>query len=162
MSRSAKRPAWLSDEQQRVWQAYMRVQLQLSYEMNRQLQSDNELSLSDYHVLHALSDSPDGCLRITALATRIGWERSRVSHQSRRMQKRGLVDLALASDDRRVTVVSLTASGWETVRAAAGAHVALVRRMFFDGLAPDLLEPLTVALEQIHGHMTELDAIRPR
>ncbi len=36
----------------------MRVQLRMAYEMNRQLQADSDLSLGDYDVLNALSDSP--------------------------------------------------------------------------------------------------------
>ena len=48
----------LTHQQQRAWLAYMRVQLRLSYEMNRQLQNDSGLSLADYDVLNALRYSP--------------------------------------------------------------------------------------------------------
>src|SRR5690242_21815474 len=82
----------LTEDQQRAWLAYMRVQLRLTYEMNRQLQADSNLSLSDYDVLNALRYAPGGRMRITALAARIGWERSRLSHHVRRLEKRGLVD----------------------------------------------------------------------
>ena len=46
MSRSGKAgpaPAggWLDGDQQRAWLAYIRVQLRLSYEMNRQLLADS-------------------------------------------------------------------------------------------------------------------------
>ncbi len=34
----------------------MRVQLRVTYEMNRQLQADSNLSLPDYDVLNALRD----------------------------------------------------------------------------------------------------------
>src|SRR5256886_8758725 len=44
----------LTPDQQRTWLAYMRVQLRLNYEMNRQLQADSNLSLPDYDVLNAL------------------------------------------------------------------------------------------------------------
>jgi hypothetical protein len=37
----------LTAGQQRAWLAYMRVQLRLTYEMNRQLQADSNLSLPD-------------------------------------------------------------------------------------------------------------------
>ena len=37
----------LTADQQRAWLAYMRVQLRLTYEMNRQLQADSNLSLPD-------------------------------------------------------------------------------------------------------------------
>src|SRR5579872_7454505 len=82
----------LTPQQQRAWLAYMRVQLRLTYEMNRQLQADSTLSLPDYDVLNALRYAPGGRMRITALAARIGWERSRLSHHVRRLEKRGLVD----------------------------------------------------------------------
>ena len=44
----------LDPEQLRVWLAYTRVNLQLTYEMNHQLLAESELSLSDYHVLSKL------------------------------------------------------------------------------------------------------------
>src|ERR1700720_4413921 len=76
---------WLSPPQLRAWMAYMRVQLRMNYEINRQLQRDSGLSLADYHVLNALSNAPDHKLQVTDLAALIGWERSRVSHQVRRL-----------------------------------------------------------------------------
>src|ERR1700712_1758014 len=97
MSRSAV--SSLSGEQQEVWLAYMRVMLRLNYEMNRQLQADSDLSLADYDVLNALADSPGQRLRMTVLAARIGWERSRVSHHVRRMSARELVDLSSSTTD---------------------------------------------------------------
>src|SRR6201998_3120630 len=78
--------------QQRAWLAYIRVQLRLTYEMNRQLQADSDLSLADYDVLNALRYAPGGRMRVTALAARISWERSRLSHHVRRLQSRGLVE----------------------------------------------------------------------
>ena len=61
----------------------MRVQLRMNYEINRQLQRENGLSLADYHVLNALSTAPDHKMQITDLAVLIGWERSRLSHHLR-------------------------------------------------------------------------------
>jgi hypothetical protein len=46
---------WLEGEQRRAWLAYIRVQLRLAYEMNRQLLADSGMSLPDYDVLTALS-----------------------------------------------------------------------------------------------------------
>ena len=69
---------WLSPAQHRAWLAYMRVQLRMSYEINRQLQRDSGVSLADYHVMNALSMAPDHTMQVTDLAATIGWERSRV------------------------------------------------------------------------------------
>jgi MarR family len=99
---------WLDQDQQRVWLAYIRVQLRLSYEMNRQLLADSGMSLPDYDVLTALSVAGGGRMQITVLAAQIGWERSRVSHHVRRMSARGLVTCGPSAVDRRVTEVTLT------------------------------------------------------
>jgi DNA-binding MarR family transcriptional regulator len=82
-------PRWLTPVQQRAWLAYIRVQLRMNYEMHRQLLADSGLSLSDYHVLVALSNAPHARMRVADLAAQIGWERSRVSHHLRRMCERG-------------------------------------------------------------------------
>src|SRR5579862_3188055 len=111
--RSVSAVETLTAGQKRAWLAYMRVQLRLTYEMNRQLQADSNLSLSDYDVLNALRNSPGGRMRITGLAARIGWERSRLSHHVRRLQARGLVDCRLAPADRRATEITLTDQGWD-------------------------------------------------
>src|SRR5246127_2005430 len=106
MSRSGKAapvPAggWLDEDQQRAWLAYIRVQLRLAYEMNRQLLADSGMSLPDYDVLTALSVADGGRMQVTVLAAQIGWERSRVSHHVRRMSARGLVTCRLSAADRR-------------------------------------------------------------
>src|ERR1700740_2532201 len=118
----------LTAPQQRAWLAYMRVQLRLTYEMNRQLQADSNLSLSDYDVLNALRYAPGGGMRGTALAARISWERSRLSHHVRRLQNRGLVECRPAPTDRRATEVTLTDQGWDEITHASSGHIDLGRR----------------------------------
>src|SRR5579864_832198 len=145
----------LTPGQQRAWLAYMRVQLRLTYEMNRQLQADSSLSLPDYDVLNALRYSPGGRMRITGLAARIGWERSRLSHHVRRLQSRGLVDCRPAPADRRATEITLSDQGWDEITRASGGHIDLVRRLFFDGLPDELLEPLTIGLERVYANLID-------
>jgi len=145
----------LTPAQQRAWLAYMRVQLRLTYEMNRELQADSNLSLPDYDVLNALRYAPDGRLRITALAAGIGWERSRLSHHVRRLERRALVACRLAPTDRRATEVTLSDQGWDEITRASGGHIDLVRRLFFDGVPAELLDPLTVALENVYDNILE-------
>jgi DNA-binding MarR family transcriptional regulator len=125
---------WLKGDQRRAWLAYIRVQLLLAYEMNRQLLADSGMSLPDYDVLTALSVADGGRMPITVLAAQIGWERSRVSHHVRRMSARGLVTCGLSAADRRVTEVTLTGRGRRALEEAAPGHVDLVRRLFFGGL----------------------------
>lgn len=152
---------WLSPQQQRAWVAYMRVQLRMAYEMNRQLQSDSDLSLADYDVLVALSGNSGDRMRVGDLAAQIGWERSRLSHQLRRMESRGLTQRVPSVEDGRATDVILTRQGRSAIAAAAPGHVDLVRRLFFDPLPDSLLAPLTAALEHIHINLDLNSSLPP-
>jgi DNA-binding MarR family transcriptional regulator len=144
---------WLDAREQRAWLAYIRLQLRLTYEINRQLQADSDLSLADWDVLTALGAATGNTMTITALAAQIGWERSRLSHQVKRMSGRGTLSLRPAEADRRVTEVALTEAGQSVLTQAAPGHVDLVRGLFFDGLPDDLLEPLSAALENVYAHV---------
>ena len=166
MSRNGKTaPApvggWLDGDQQRAWLAYIRVQLRLAYEMNRQLLADSGMSLPDYDVLTALSVAEGGRMQITVLAAQIGWERSRVSHHVRRMTDRGLVTCGLSTTDRRVTEVTLTDRGRQALQDAAPGHVDLVRRLFFGGLPPGLTGPLSEALESVYANIIKQGSLPP-
>jgi DNA-binding MarR family transcriptional regulator len=145
----------LDPEQSRVWLAYMRVNLQLNYEMNHQLLAESELSLSDYHVLSKLHQAPGQRLRIKPLAREIGWERSRASHQVRRMTQRGLTATQPVTDDGRGTEVAVTQRGRTAYRDARRGHVALVQELFFRGLSEDELVPLAETLEHVYANIAE-------
>jgi DNA-binding MarR family transcriptional regulator len=166
MSRNGKTapaPAggWLDEDQQQGWLAYIRVQLRLAYEMNRQLLTDSGMSLADYDVLTALNVADRGRMQITVLAAQIGWERSRVSHHVRRMRARDLVTCGLSAADRRVTEVTLTARGWRALEEAAPGHVDLVRRLFFEGLPEGLVGPLSEALESVYANIVKQGSLPP-
>jgi DNA-binding MarR family transcriptional regulator len=166
MSRNAKAApvpegGWLSGDEQRAWLAYIRIQLRLTYEMNRQLLADSGVSLADYDVLTALGVADGGRMSVTVLAAQIGWERSRVSHHVRRMSTRGLVTCDLSAADRRVTEVTLSDGGRHVLEQAAPGHVDLVRQLFFDGLPAELIGPLTEALEGVYANIIKQGTLPP-
>ena len=160
-SGAAPAGGWLEGDQQRAWLAYIRVQLRLAYEMNRQLLADSRMSLPDYDVLTALRVADGARMQITVLAAQIGWERSRVSHHVKRMSARGLVTCGLSSADRRVTEVTMTGRGRKALEEAAPGHVDLVRSMFFGGLPAGLLGPLTEALESVYANIINQGSLPP-
>jgi DNA-binding MarR family transcriptional regulator len=145
--------AGLSPSQLRAWVAYMRVQLRMNYEINRQLQRDNGLSLADYHVLNALSNAPDHKMQLTDLAALIGWELSRLSHHLRRLGDRGLTKRIQSEDDGRATDAVLTKKGMNAIAKAAPGHAALVRKLFFEPLPDELVPSFTAALEHIQASL---------
>lgn len=142
---------WLTEEQQRIWRAYLEMAGRLQTAMNRQLQQDCELSLSDYDVLVALSER--GPQRINELGDALGWEQSRLSHQLRRMRGRGLVERHGSGDDRRGAIVALTDAGQAALQAAAPGHVELVRSVVFDGVPDAQLKAFGSVIELVTSRL---------
>ena len=125
---------WLTEDQQRIWRDYLALGGRLQVAMNRQLQARCGLSLADYEVLVALTER--GPTRVLELATALGWEQSRVSHQLRRMRARDLIERRDTEDDRRGATVEITDAGRSALATAAPDHVELVRSVLFDGMTP--------------------------
>jgi DNA-binding MarR family transcriptional regulator len=142
---------WLTATQQRTWLNYMGVYHRLEYEMNRQLQADFGVSLADYTVMNALSNEPGRRLQSSSLATRIGWERSRLSHQLRRMETRRLVERIASGVDGRATDAKLTPQGWRLLQSAAPKHVAWVRTLFFSDLDDAAADELADLLGNVYA-----------
>jgi DNA-binding MarR family transcriptional regulator len=129
--------SWLSDEQQRIWRNWLRLNRELQATLAREIAASSDLSMADFGVLVQLTDVPDGRARISELADNLGWERSRVSHQLKRMQARGLVERFECAEDGRGSFVGVTADGRKAIADAAPGHVASVRRLVVDHLTPD-------------------------
>lgn len=149
----------LNPLQQRTWLNYMRVYHRLEYEMNRQLLADSGLSLSDYTVMNALSQAPGRRSQLTALATVIGWERSRLSHHLQRMTGRGLVDRVKSETDGRATDAMLTDAGWDHLRAAAPLHAAWIQKAFFADLDAQQETALADTLALVHESLVREGAL---
>ena len=126
---------WLTADQQRAWRAFLQLQAQLAARLNRQLQSDSNLSLADYDVLVQLTDQPEGRLRPYELQRFLQWEQSRLSHHLGRMQRRGLVARDECVDDGRGAYIVITKAGRAAIEAAAPGHVKAVRELFFADLS---------------------------
>ncbi|GAA0277466.1 MarR family transcriptional regulator [Actinomadura nitritigenes] len=133
---------WLTDGEQRAWQAYRRMFLLLNARLSRDLAKDG-LSDPDYDVLSNLGASPDRRRRVSELADRMLWSTSRLSHQITRMQRRGLVVREECATDGRGAVVALTDAGMRTLEDAAVHHVESVRAYFIDLLTPAQLDAFT-------------------
>ncbi|MFF3645132.1 MarR family winged helix-turn-helix transcriptional regulator [Streptomyces sp. NPDC002564] len=155
-SRPATRTTpWLNEREQRAWQAYRRMFLLLNAQLSRDLNRESGLSEPDYDVLSNLGASPDHRRRISELADRMLWSRSRLSHHLARMQQRGLVVREECETDGRGAVVALTEEGLRTIDAAAPLHVESVRRHFIDLLTPDQIDAFAGVGETVVARLTD-------
>ena len=130
-------PQWLDTREARLWQAYRDTYRELMRALEARLIGNSGLSGADYALLHPLSVAEDGVLRTRDLGKSVGWERSRLSHQVSRMEKRGLVCREECASDARGSMVRLTELGRKAIDAAAPDHVAAVRTYFFDHLTAE-------------------------
>jgi len=144
---------WLDDREETAWRAFHAMRTQLLGHLARRLAAQSGMSEADYEVLVALSESPDSRMRSRELGLALQWQRSRLSHQLDRMEKRGLLTREPCPTDARGCVAVLTGAGRRSIDKAAKLHVADVRHCFADVLTPHQLDALTAAARAVTGHL---------
>ncbi len=127
-------PRWLDAEDRAAWLSLMSLLIKLPAALDAQLQRDAGLSHFEYSVLAALSEVPDGSLRMSVLAAHADGSLPRLSQVVARLERRGLVRRTPDPEDGRYTLAVLTGAGRDTVVAAAPGHVETVRNLVFDPL----------------------------
>ncbi|MGN6444514.1 MarR family winged helix-turn-helix transcriptional regulator [Amnibacterium sp.] len=135
-----------------MWREMTAMRAGIERALEQRLQRDAGISGADFDVLHSLSVAVDNRLRAGALAESLGWEKSRISHQVRRMADRGLVERADCPTDLRGTWVVLTASGADAFARASCGYVETLDRVLFSRLdAEERVRLLRVATTVAEG-----------
>jgi DNA-binding MarR family transcriptional regulator len=131
---------WLDRREDRAWRSFMHAHHQLTLRLRRHLLQDSRLSEADYEILAVLSEHPTERMPAQELCTLLQWEQSRLSHQVRGMEKRGLIVREPNPADARSVVVCLLHAGRRTIEDAAPQHVHNVRKHFIDLFTPAELD----------------------
>lgn len=139
---SARAPRWLTDEEQRVWRAYLHATTLLEDHLDRQLQRDAGMPHIYYGLLVQLSQAPRRQMRMTELARNAKITRSRLSHAIARLEKNGWVRREDCTSDKRGQNAVLTEDGHAMLRRSAPGHVDAVRQAMFDRLTPEQVRSL--------------------
>ena len=154
-------PRWLTDEEQRVWRAYLHATTLLEDHLDRQLQRDAGMPHIYYGLLVQLSQAPRRRKRMTELAIDAKITRSRLSHAVARLEKNGWVRREDCPSDKRGQNAVLTDDGFAVLERAAPDHVEAVRQAMFDRLTPEqvkqLGEIMRVMAEGLQPHDTGAD-----
>jgi DNA-binding MarR family transcriptional regulator len=127
----------LSTRERDAWTAYTEVRVRLDRAVEDRLRSGADLSLSEFEVLKTLNGAPGRRLRTGELATALGWERSRISHLTRRMTERGSITRTSCAEDARGTWIGLTSAGRLLLVQAIRGHNELLRELVFDALGDE-------------------------
>ena len=148
-------PKWLDSREDRAWRAFIHAHHQLSVRLNRLLLENSGMTDADYKVLAVLSEHPTGRLSAQELCGLLQWEKSRLSHQLRRMEELGLIVREPNPADARSVMVCLLPAGRRAIQDAAPDHVHNVRRHFIDLLTPAELHTLAALSERVLRHLAE-------
>jgi DNA-binding MarR family transcriptional regulator len=148
-------PKWLDGNEDRAWRTFVHAHHRLELLVQRHLLQDSGLTGADYEVLAVLSEHPTGRMPAGELCALLLWEKSRLSHQVRRLQTRGLIVREPNPADARSVMIRLRPAGRRTIESAAPAHVEHVRQHFIELFTPAELETLTALNERVMRHFAE-------
>lgn len=146
-------PRWLGERELTMWRSLVQTLARLPTALDDQLQDDSQLSFVEYYVLAALSEAPEGVVRMSTLAVLTNAEQSRLSHLMKRLEARGLARRERDPDNGRFINAHLTQAGLDCIRKAAPGHVEQVRRLVFDVLTEQDVESLTRICDRINDRL---------
>jgi DNA-binding MarR family transcriptional regulator len=130
----------LSPRELRIWQAFLSMGEDVLERVGGDIARATGLSGPEFGVLSRLAAFGKGEMRQQELATVMGWEKSRLSHQLSRMQKRKLVERRAA--DGRATLIVLTRTGREKLEFALPVRAESVRRNLLSRLSAEQIETI--------------------
>jgi DNA-binding MarR family transcriptional regulator len=148
-------PHWLDPREDRAWRAFRHAHHQLTLRLDRHLLQDSGLTEADYEILAVLSGHPTGHMPAQELGAVVQWEKSRLSHQVRRMAERGLIAREPNPADGRSAMICLLPAGRRAIQDAAPQHVHNVRRDFIDLFTPAELDTFAALNERVLQHLAE-------
>jgi DNA-binding MarR family transcriptional regulator len=145
----------LSDRQAAAWASYQRMRVRLAERLNRELAHKTGLSEADFEILSALTQTPEESVRALALRCGLEWEKSRLSHQLRRMEARGLITREECTEDNRGSVIRVTDTGRKLAAEARIYYEQTVRRYVTDILTAEQMEALGTIAELVLKQLEE-------
>ena len=131
-----------NDSRLAAWSTFLRAHARVVRELERELQADQDLALTDYDVLVQLAAAGERRMRMSELADRLLLSRSGVTRLVDRLVADGLVERVSCESDRRGQWAALSDAGHARLRRAAPTHLRGVATHFLDRLTPDDLASL--------------------
>ena len=123
---SAKATATERDQLQDRWSELEDQHARVREALERALQREHRLSLTEYEVLTRLADSPEGHRRIQELADEIHLSQSALSRLVQRLEDDGYVCRNVCDFDRRGVYACVTDAGRKAQTEAHPTQVAVL------------------------------------
>ena len=132
-----------------AWRAFLLAHARVMRALERELQDEQDLALTDYDVLVQLATADERRLRMSELADRLLLSRSGATRLVDRLVAGGLVERVTCESDRRGQWAMLTDDGVARLREATPTHLRGVAEHFVDRLDPGQLRELEGMLDQV-------------
>jgi DNA-binding MarR family transcriptional regulator len=109
------------------WRALLERHAVVTGALEKALQDQHSIGLSEFEALDRLVDSQCDNYRMNDLSRDIHLSQSALSRAVARLERDGLVKRSMCADDRRGVYVCLTAKGKQVYQQAAPTHRAVLR-----------------------------------
>jgi DNA-binding MarR family transcriptional regulator len=104
------------------WRELLDRHARTTSQLERRLEAEHGLGVSEYEVLERLADADDSSCRMQALHDTVHLSQSALSRVVGRLESAGLVERKMCPDDRRGIFAALTAAGRARYEDARPTH----------------------------------------
>ncbi|MEI7540922.1 MAG: MarR family winged helix-turn-helix transcriptional regulator [Actinomycetes bacterium] len=139
----------------KAWRAFHKIGTSLLPHLGRQITNHSGITGAEYVVLVALSEITAPSVNLNRLASSLGWEISRMSHQITRMDEHGLVKKSKNIEDSRCFDVSITTKGRKIAESAIPLQSKEINHCFSEILTKQQKEALIEISDAIAAHMRD-------
>jgi DNA-binding MarR family transcriptional regulator len=139
----------LDSEEEILWRSLIEVLVRLPRMLDEQFNREAQVGMTEYSVLVALSEAPDGELRMGDLARETALSRSRISRVVDDLVRRSLVTRRKSEQDARSSLAAISPAGMAVLAAAYPGHLARVRSLVFDHVTRSEMRAMTEALSRV-------------
>lgn len=137
------------DPRLEAWRTFLHAHHQVRSILEKELQDEQAIGLSEYEVLLLLNRADERRMRMNELADRLLLSRSGATRLVDRLESDGLVQRVSCETDRRGAWALLTDAGHRRLRGASPTHLRGVGEHFLNRIPADELAVLQRTLERV-------------
>ncbi|AQZ66672.1 Transcriptional regulator, MarR family [[Actinomadura] parvosata subsp. kistnae] len=128
------------------WRTLAALHAKIEDRLEKALQKEHELSVSEYTVLDVLARQDGWHMRMQQLARAVVLSQSATTRLVTRLENRGLLRRYLCEDDRRGIYSEVTPTGRELLERAQPTHDTVLKEVLAEAAEQPELAPLTTVL----------------
>jgi len=132
-----------------AWHRMLAVSSRVLQELDRSLENQQRMTVSEFDVLITLDNAPNRRMRMTDLAQATMLSSGGMTRLIGRLEQRGLVSRDPDPDDARAFQASLTDAGQTSLAKARITHDRVIADLLGARLTPRDCQTLTALLEKV-------------